>query len=96
MTWLGDAGQLDVAFAPPDDAAVPRIVAGSLPAGSSLGPFDAIVTDPPYGLMEGLGAQFMPLAERVDSLLDLARRHLRLLFPAFVSFGAFSSQARLP
>ena len=40
--------------------------------------FDAIVTDPPYGLMEGLGSFYMPLHERLDTLLRLSARRLRL------------------
>lgn len=39
---------------------------------------DAIVTDPPYGLMEGLGKFCRPLSQRLTSLLDLASRRLRV------------------
>ena len=40
--------------------------------------FDAIVTDPPYGLMEGLGPYYLPLGQRLASLLRLSCRRLRL------------------
>lgn len=39
--------------------------------------FDAIVTDPPYGLMEGRGPYFVPLGQRFTALLHLACRRLR-------------------
>ena len=61
---LGDMGQLE------------RL----LPAtpGARLERFDAIVTDPPYGLMEGLGRYYLPLGQRLTALLRLASRRLRL------------------
>ena len=40
--------------------------------------FDAIVTDPPYGLMEGLGRYYLPLGQRLTALLRLASRRLRV------------------
>ena len=46
--------------------------------GARFEKFDAIVTDPPYGLMEGLGELFVPLHERLLTLLRLAARRLRL------------------
>lgn len=61
---LGDSADLD-ALLPPT-------------AGSQFERFDAIVTDPPYGLMEGLGELFQPLPERIDGLLTLATRRLRV------------------
>ena len=39
---------------------------------------DAIVTDPPYGLMEGRGALYRPLSTRLTELLILSCRHLRI------------------
>jgi hypothetical protein len=36
------------------------------------------VTDPPYGLMEGLGSYYVPLAQRLTNLLALALLRLRL------------------
>ena len=61
---LGDMGQLDEL----------------LPAtpGGRLERFDAIVTDPPYGLMEGLGRFYLPLGQRLTALLRLASRRLRI------------------
>ncbi len=47
-------------------------------AGATYERFDAIVTDPPYGLMEGLGGAYLPLAQRLDQLLGFASRRLRL------------------
>ena len=38
----------------------------------------AIVTDPPYGLMEGLGPFYLPLSQRLTALLRLASRRLRV------------------
>ena len=62
---LGDAGQIGSAeLLPPSDERYAR--------------FDAIVTDPPYGVMEGLGRLHMPLRERLLSLLCLAARRLRI------------------
>ncbi len=40
--------------------------------------FDAIVTDPPYGVMEGLGARFVPTSERVRTLARIAAARLRV------------------
>ena len=50
-----------------------------LPAalGSRYANFDAIVTDPPYGIMEGLGALYVPLPERVRLLLQIAAARLK-------------------
>ena len=45
--------------------------------GSAFKAFDAIVTDPPYGLMEGLGSFYQPLSRRLTQLLCLACRRLR-------------------
>jgi len=44
------------------------------------GDFDAIVTDPPYGLMEAAShhPHYMPLAQRLASLQRLASRRLKL------------------
>ena len=47
-------------------------------AGSRFARLDAIVTDPPYGLMEGLGPYYLPLGQRLTLLLRLACRRLRL------------------
>jgi tRNA G10 N-methylase Trm11 len=59
--------------------------------------FDAIVTDPPYGLMEGLGALYVPLGQRLTSLLRLASRRLklggRLVFLLPLPAGADVAQA---
>lgn len=40
--------------------------------------FDALVTDPPYGLMEGLGDFYLPLSRRLTALLRLACARLRV------------------
>jgi SAM-dependent methyltransferase len=62
--------------------------------------FDAIVTDPPYGLMEGLGSFYMPLQERLGTLLRLAARRLRmggrLVFLLPLPAGAPSLEALYP
>ena len=49
-----------------------------LTAGSSYSRFDAIVTDPPYGLMEGLGQHYRPLRRRLTELLFLGCQRLRV------------------
>ncbi|KAL1521318.1 hypothetical protein AB1Y20_020985 [Prymnesium parvum] len=40
--------------------------------------FDAIVTDPPYGLLEGLGALYVPLSLRIETLMAIAAHRLRV------------------
>ena len=69
--------------------------------GSQCATFDAIVTDPPYGLMEGLGPFYQPLRERLTQLLALACRRLRVggrlvfllpLPPSVRAADAFPSQ----
>jgi SAM-dependent methyltransferase len=68
---LGDASRLDTPdVLPPLDAATGQPTPHAT--------FDAIVTDPPYGLMEGLGTYYMPLHERLGALLRLAARRLRV------------------
>ena len=49
-----------------------------LTAGSPYSRFDAIVTDPPYGLMEGLGPYYRPLSRRLTELLFLGCQRLRI------------------
>ena len=49
-----------------------------LMAGSPFSRFDAIVTDPPYGLMEGLGPHYRPLSMRLTELFFLACKRLRV------------------
>lgn len=49
-----------------------------LTAGSLYSRFDAIVTDPPYGLMEGLGLHYRPLSRRLTELLFLGCQRLRV------------------
>ena len=51
-----------------------------LPAepGSRYASFDAIVTDPPYGIMEGLGSLYVPLPQRVRILLQIAAARLKV------------------
>ena len=56
---LGDAADIDTLLPPAD-------------ADGRYRAFDAIVTDPPYGLMEGLGDLFVPLSERVRLLVGPA------------------------
>lgn len=49
-----------------------------LTAGSPYSRFDAIVTDPPYGLMEGLGPYYRLLSRRLTELLFLGCQRLRI------------------
>ena len=44
---------------------------------SRFSAFDAVITDPPYGVMEGLGALYLPLPLRVRTLLQLAATRLK-------------------
>jgi tRNA G10 N-methylase Trm11 len=48
------------------------------PPGSRYASFDAVVTDPPYGIMEGLGALYVPLPQRVRLVLQIAAARLRV------------------
>ena len=71
LLLLGDASRLDA----------PDLLPQTDPQSGVPSPyarFDAIITDPPYGLMEGLGSFYMPLHERLDALLRLSARRLRL------------------
>lgn len=61
---VGDLADLDRLLKPTPD--------------SQCATFDAIVTDPPYGLMEGLGPFYQPLSQRLTELLFLACRRLRV------------------
>merc|ERR1719183_3056317 len=47
---------------------------GSASLADRYAAFDAVVPDPPYGLMEGLGEYYMPLDQRLNSLLRFSAR----------------------
>lgn len=74
----GDAENLDELLEGAAAANVAGDAATADASGGAYDRFDAIVTDPPYGLMEGLGALYRPLRERLSSLLCLAARRLRV------------------
>uniref|UniRef100_A0A6U8R752 Uncharacterized protein n=1 Tax=Emiliania huxleyi TaxID=2903 RepID=A0A6U8R752_EMIHU len=61
-----------------DDGAADGDHVAELPAGLGLRDFDAIVTDPPYGIMEGAGELYQPLPARCAMLLRLAAARLRV------------------
>ena len=54
------------------------VLAGEALPAEDVGAFDAIVTDPPYGVMEGLGSTYLPMRERVHQLLQIAATRLRV------------------